>query len=460
MNKQPLNGLVRDLDGYVELRLQENRNSSLTLLNGDLVANNKQIKGGISARSFYQGCWGFASYPDADVSAVQKVIKAAKDNSKLLGSRAPGHVQHLIPSGFCGEYDFSSKRVAVSSSQQIEYVREVDAYIADNYPQLTARRIMLRTEDMIKQLSSNSGSEGYSMIPRTMLYLFLTAQNKHAEPVDLYDVYAERGQFADCLQNPDSLHPLIDNLVQHLMKKTEAVPADAGLKQVVLSGELTGMLAHEAVGHTTEADLVRGGSVAGDCVEQQVASPLVNMVDFAHSMDGELLQVPVHIDDEGVEARDATLIDNGVLKGFMHNRESAAFYDAPLTGNARAFTFSDEPLIRMRNTAVLPGNDRLEDMISSVEDGYYLMKTGNGQADSTSEFMFSVTLGYEIKNGQLGRSIEDTTISGIAFDMLRTVDMLSGDMDWNCSGYCGKKQIIPVSVGGPDMKCKVNMGGQ
>ncbi|MBT6454828.1 MAG: TldD/PmbA family protein, partial [Gammaproteobacteria bacterium] len=113
-----------------------------------------------------------------------------------------------------------------------------------------------------------------------------------------------------------------------------------------------------------------------------------------------------------------------------------------------------------RNTAVLPGSDNLKDMISSVEDGYYLMKTGNGQADSTSEFMFSVTLGYEIKNGQLGRSIQDTTISGIAFDMLKTVDMLSDDMVWNCSGYCGKKQMMPVSVGGPDMKCKVNMGGQ
>ncbi len=460
MNKQPLTGLVRDLNGYAELRLQENRNSSIMLLNGDLVANNKQIKGGISARSFYQGCWGFASYPEADESAINKVIKAAADNAKLLGKRSPGHVQQLIPAGFSGEFDFTSKRSAISSQQRIEYVRSVDAYIADNYPDLMARRVMLRTEDMEKQLSCTAGSEGYSMIPRSMLYIFLTAENGQGEPVDMFEPVSERGQFEDCFDDPASLYPVIDNLVEHLMKKTEAVPAEAGFKEVVLSGELTGMLAHEAVGHTTEADLVRGGSVAGDLVDQQVASSIVNMVDFAHSMNGELLQVPVHIDDEGVEAIDAVLIEQGALKGFMHNRESAAFYDTELTGNARAFTFSDEPLIRMRNTAVLPGNDNLKDMISSVEDGYYLMKTGNGQADSTSEFMFSVTLGYEIKNGQLGRSIQDTTISGIAFDMLKTVDMLSDDMVWNCSGYCGKKQMMPVSVGGPDMKCKVNMGGQ
>ncbi len=460
MKKQPLTGLVRDLNGYVELRLQENRNSGIMLLNGDLVANNKQTKSGISARSFYQGCWGFASYPDASTDAINKVIKAAGDNAKLLGTRAPGHVQNLSPSLFSGEFDFSSKRPVISSRQRIEYVRSVDAYIADKYPDLMARRVMLRTEDMEKQFSSSGGSEGYSMIPRSMLYVFLTAENSRGEPIDMFEPISDRGQFEDCFDDPASLHLVIDELVEHLMKKTEAVAAEAGLKEVILAGELTGMLAHEAVGHTTEADLVRGGSVAGDYVDQQVASSLVSMVDFAHTMNGELLQVPVHIDDEGVEAKDAVLIEQGMLKGFMHNRESASFYETSLTGNARAFTFSDEPLIRMRNTAVLPGNDKLDEMISSVEDGYYLMKTGNGQADSTSEFMFSVTLGYEIKNGQLGNSIQDTTISGIAFDMLKTVDMLSSDMVWNCSGYCGKKQMIPVSMGGPAMKCQINMGGQ
>ncbi len=460
MKKQPLAGFVRDLSGYVELRLQENRNGSIVLLNGDLVSNSKQIRGGISARSFYQGCWGFSSYSQADESAISKVIKLASENAKLLGTRAPGYVDNLVPSGFSGEYDYTTQRASVSSAQRIEYVQEVDAYIAKNHPRLLARRVMLRTEDIEKQLSSNSGSACYSMTPRTSLYTFLTTENGRSEPIDMFEAFSERGQFEDCLDDPASLYPAIDNLVEHLMNKAEAVPPRAGLHEVILAGELTGMLAHEAVGHTTEADLVRGGSVAGDLVDQKVASSLVSMVDFAHSMDGKLLQVPVHIDDEGVEAVDATLIDNGILKGFMHNRESAAFYESLVTGNSRAFTFADEPLIRMRNTAVLPGNDRLEDMIASVEDGYYLMKTGNGQADSTSEFMFAVTSGYEIKNGQLGRSIEDTTISGVAFDMLKTVDMLSSDMSWNCSGYCGKKQIIPVSMGGPAMKCKINMGGQ
>ena len=144
----------------------------------------------------------------------------------------------------------------------------------------------------------------------------------------------------------------------------------------------------------------------------------------------------------------------------MHNKDSSRHFETNLTGNARAFSFSDEPLIRMRNTAILPGESKLEDMISSVEDGYYLIKTGNGQADSTSEFMFAVTMGYEIKNGKLGKAIFDTTISGVAFDMLKTVSMVSDEMKWESAGMCGKKQPIPVGMGGPAIKCEINMGGR
>jgi TldD protein len=114
----------------------------------------------------------------------------------------------------------------------------------------------------------------------------------------------------------------------------------------------------------------------------------------------------------------------------------------------------------MRNTAIMPGTDKLDDMIASIDNGYYLIKPGNGQADSTSEFMFAVTLGYEIKSGKLGRAIRDTTISGVAFDMLKTVTMVSPDMKWISSGMCGKKQPIPVGMGGPAVKCKVTIGGR
>ena len=134
--------------------------------------------------------------------------------------------------------------------------------------------------------------------------------------------------------------------------------------------------------------------------------------------------------------------------------------DGCACGNARAYGFSDEPLIRMRNTAVHPGKDKLADMIASVDNGYYLTKTQNGQADTTGEFMFGVTMGYEIKKGKLGRALLDTTISGVAFDMLKTVDMVGDTVVWSSSGFCGKKQPMAVGMGGPALRCKVKIGGR
>jgi TldD protein len=228
----------------------------------------------------------------------------------------------------------------------------------------------------------------------------------------------------------------------------------------VLSPELAGMLAHEAMGHPCEADMVLGGAVTANLVGKRVASDLITMIDFAHTYNGEELMIPVYADDEGTEASDALLIENGIMKNFMTSRETAARLGIKSTGNARAYTFNDEPLVRMRNTAILPGASKLEDMIAGVEDGYYLMKTGNGQADSTTEFMFGIDLAYEIKNGKLGNAISKTTVSGTAINMLKTVDAVSDDMYWECNGYCGKKQPMVVSLGGPALRAKAHLGGE
>ncbi|HPE36941.1 MAG TPA: metallopeptidase TldD-related protein, partial [Spirochaetales bacterium] len=140
--------------------------------------------------------------------------------------------------------------------------------------------------------------------------------------------------------------------------------------------------------------------------------------------------------------------------------DCAAHFGAEPTGNARAYGFSDEPIIRMRNTAILPGQSSLEDMIAGVDRGYYFLRPSNGQADSTSEFMFGVTMGYEIRGGKLGPAVRDCTVSGVAFDVLKTVSAVSRDMSWTAAGMCGKKQSIPVGMGGPAIRCRMNVGGR
>tara|TARA_Y100000590_G_scaffold448029_1_gene584099 strand:+ start:1 stop:867 length:867 start_codon:yes stop_codon:yes gene_type:complete len=283
---------------------------------------------------------------------------------------------------------------------------------------------------------------------------------KDGSPISIGNPWGGLGQLEDKFLEPSNYFMEIDDLVEKLKQKANGIHANAGYKDVILDADLAGILAHEAIGHTTEADLVMGGSIAGDFVNQKVASELVTLIDYANTCDGKICPVPVYVDDEGTKSEDVTIIKDGILKTFMHNKDSARHFNVKPTGNARAYEFSDEPLIRMRNTAFVPGKHTLEEMISSIDDGYYLVKTGNGQADSTSEFMFAITMGYEIKNGKLGKAIKDTTISGVAFDVLKTIDMISSDMSWSSAGMCGKKQIIPVGMGGPAIKCKVNIGGR
>ena len=175
--------------------------------------------------------------------------------------------------------------------------------------------------------------------------------------------------------------------------------------------------------------------MAGPNLNQRVASELVNMTDFAHTFEGGPAPLPVYLDDEGTVAVDDVLIRDGILTGYMNDRESAAEYGMTPTGNARGWTFADEPIIRMRNTCILPGKNTVEELIASVDDGYYLIDSGNGQADLTGEFMFGVTCGYEIKNGKLGKALLDTTVTGIAFDMLKTVDMVSDKVEIITKSY-------------------------
>ncbi len=432
---------------------------NITFVRGNNTLNSRSSTGGISARVYRSGSWGFASHPVLSAENVKAVLRAAADSALFLDSREKKNRGPLPADPTTSESDFSTTRPRRSQKELVEFVRELDDHIASAYPELAGRTVSLRCLDMEKRLLTADGSYARSMIPRSFIYVDL-ALIRAGQPVELFDVYGGLGQFEEQFSSPEELFEKIAGQHRHLVKKSEGVFADAGLKTCVLDADLAGILAHEAIGHTVEADIVRSGSAAGGRIGQEVAAPLITMIDYAHSYKGKNCPVPVLVDDEGTRAQDAVIIEKGVLKSYLHNKESAAHFKVAPTGNARAYQFSDEPLIRMRNTAILPGSSSLEEMIASVDDGYYLIRASNGQADSTSEFMFGVVLGYEIKQGRLRRAIKDTTISGVAFDMLKTVSMISGEMNWMSSGMCGKKQLIPVGMGGPALKCRVNLGGR
>ncbi len=447
-------------DGYTEIRAQSNSSKRFSLLKGTMVSNSAATSRGISARVVRGGAYGFASGNDYSPEGVASTVKAARDNAEFLESREKPGKPDFSPVAPVTRFDGPRADDDLPRKFYADFSGELDAYIAKKYPGLVSRYVGASVLNMEKLLYTSDGTVSHSLVPRASVYVGLTAEDKDGQPVELFDALGDYGYFTDVFTGPESIFPKVDELYEKLMQKREGVYAEPGLKTVIFHPDLAGMLAHEAVGHTVEADFVLSGSVGGPCFGKQVASELVTMVDFANTAFGKRCPVPVYVDDEGVLARDAVLIKDGILTGYMHNRESAAHFGHEACGNARAYSFSDEPLIRMRNTCILPGKDKLEDMIASVDDGYYFVSTGNGQADATGEFMFGVELGYEIKKGKLGRAVKNTTISGVAFEMLKTVDMLSDDLSWVCTGMCGKKQPIPVGMGGPAIRCKVNVGGR
>lgn len=454
-----LQDYFRLFSSYTELRVQENRSVRVGFVKGNNTVNTRSTTGGVSARVYKGGSWGFSSTPELQDDAITSVIKAATDNAEFLGTRR-GHSKGPLPVVTAShDSSFATTKPRFTQRQIVDFVKEIDDHIATKYPDLQSRMVILNCLDMEKSVVTSDGSRFTSMTPRSHIYITLVVE-KNGEPVDLYQVYGGLGQFEDVFETPSVLFSEIEKQYEHLMRKREGIHADAGPKTCVLDAELAGILAHEAIGHTTEADIVLGGSVARHLIGQEVASPLITLVDFANTALGTTCPVPVYVDDEGTKAEDTAIIDKGVLKGYMHNKESANHFNTAPTGNARAYQFSDEPLIRMKNTAILPGTSKLEDMIASIDDGYYLIRSNNGQADSTSEFMFGIELGYEIKNGKLGRAIKNTTISGVAYDVLKTVSMVSDEMHWSGSGMCGKKQSIPVGMGGPAVKCRVSIGGR
>lgn len=449
-----------DCPGDLALRWQANHTTQLMMRKGTLLQNNSTSSGGVSARCYRDGIFGFASLPGHDPDAIALAIRRATENAALFGRPAPRPASRLPETApGLGQFDYRTARPRLAPTERIDLLRRIDAYITERYPGLVNADISLGAIAMEKALVTSTGAETYSYVPRTTLIVNLSLQANDSV-VELYDVLGGFGDVEDQLVSLAPVFEKIDALYDALRRKAEGTDCTAGLHDVILDSAVAGILAHEAIGHTCEGDSVLAGSVAGDHVGEPVAAEKITLVDYAGRGPDGKASIAIHVDDEGTPCRDVTIIERGILKEFLHSKETALKLGAEPTGNARAFAFSDEPLVRMRNTAIAPGTDKLADMIASIDRGYYLQRSTNGQADATGEFMFGIACGYEIRNGKLGRAIRDTTISGVAFDMLKTVTHVGDDLHWSEGGWCGKKQWIPVGMGGPAIKCKITVGGR
>jgi TldD protein len=249
--------------------------------------------------------------------------------------------------------------------------------------------------------------------------------------------------------------------VRQALVNLEAVAAPAGTMTVVLGPGWPGVLLHEAIGHGLEGDFNRKGTSAfTNRIGQRVASELCTVVD-----DGTIARRrgSLNIDDEGTPTQCTTLIENGVLRGYIQDKLNARLMGVAPTGNGRRESFAHVVLPRMTNTYMLPGPHDPGEIIASVKKGLYAVNFGGGQVDITSgKFVFSASEAYLIENGRIGPPVRGATLIGNGPDVLTKVSMVGKDLKLDEGvGTCGKDgQSVPVGVGQPTLKVdSLTVGG-
>jgi TldD protein len=261
--------------------------------------------------------------------------------------------------------------------------------------------------------------------------------------------------------SPDKWRDQVEEALRQALVNLEAVACPAGEMDVVLGPGWNGVLLHEAVGHGLEGDFNRKGiSAFSGRIGERVAAPGVTVFDDG-SISGR--RGSLTIDDEGTPTSRTILIEDGILKGYMHDRMSARLMGLEATGNGRRQSYAHMPMPRMTNTGMLAGDTPREEMIRSTKRGLYCANFGGGQVDITNgKFVFQCTEAYLIEDGKVTTPVKGATLIGDGPTALTKVEMIGDDFCFDPGvGVCGKSgQGVPVGVGQPSLKLKgLTVGG-
>ncbi|MGB0798939.1 MAG: metallopeptidase TldD-related protein, partial [Planktomarina sp.] len=256
----------------------------------------------------------------------------------------------------------------------------------------------------------------------------------------------------EMMLNPTHWQPMIEEALRVARINLEAVPAPAGVMDVALGPGWPGILLHEAVGHGLEGDFNRKGTSAfAGLLGQRVAAPGVTVLDDGTIPDR---RGSITIDDEGTPSRKNTLIEDGILVGYMQDRQNARLMGVEPTGNGRRQSHGHIPMPRMTNTYMLGGDADPASMIADMKDGIYAPGFGGGQVDITNgKFVFSCTEAYRVINGKIDAPIKGATLIGDGATALKQIRAVGNDMALDPGmGTCGKQgQWVPVGVGQPSV---------
>lgn len=444
---------------FADIRIESASGINIVVMDGKTKTLNVSRESGCGIRAFSGGAWGFATTNTLTQASVKAAAASAAKMAKAARARAKVKFEISDVKAVRAREVYRAKERAadVPTEEKLAYAMSQDKAMRSLDRRITSTNT--RYDDLeAERVVANS----FGTLTFTVERWLIGSCSAWAKS----DGVVQRGHMANGsvggyeLMRSEASQSNGRLAAEQAIRLLDSKPPPAGKFTVILDQRMTGMLAHEAFGHACEADaILAGASVLEGRVGQKVASEEVSMVDDP-TVKGTFGYFSY--DWEGVKAKKNVLIEDGELKGFMHNLETSSRSGTTSNGSARAQAYNSPPIIRMSNTYIGAGDWKKEELFEGLKHGLLIQGAQYGYVEpAKGQFMFKCDEAYEIKDGEVGQRFRDASISGVILEVLRNVDALADDFVLTDPGYCGKNgQEARVTDGGPHIRVKdVVVGG-
>ncbi|MBR7636150.1 metalloprotease TldD [Janthinobacterium lividum] len=442
---------------YADLYFQSTKSEGWSLEEGIVKTGSFSIDQGVGVRAVSGDKTAFAYSDDISERALLEAAAATRTIARA-GSGKIKIAGQMLAQGGRSLYLPNDPLASLDATAKVQLLERVEKMARAKDPRVVQVMAGLAGEYDVVLVLRSDGVLAADIRPLVRVSLTVIAeQNGRRETGSA----GGGGRFSYDYFSDAVLEQYATDAVNSALVNLEARPAPAGPMTIVLGPGWPGILLHEAIGHGLEGDFNRKGSSAfSGRIGERVAAKGVTVVD-----DGTLAgrRGSLNIDDEGNPTQCTTLIEDGILQGYIQDTMNARLMKMPVTGNARRESFAHLPMPRMTNTYMLGGDKDPGEILASVKNGLYAVNFGGGQVDITNgKFVFSASEAYMIENGKLSYPVKGATLIGNGPDVLNRVSMIGNDMRLDSGvGVCGKEgQSVPVGVGQPTLRLDgITVGG-
>jgi len=444
---------------FADARFETQKAKQISVVNGSIRTFSSIERNGLAVRLKLGGAWGFASTTTLTSDAIENAARTAYKLAKTANtySKEKIGIYETKPLKKKSKAKIKIDPENVDTDEKLKFV-----FALDEAQKATDKRIVSRTSNYVESLKNfelvnSSGSQLEWNEIRTHFSAMSIALDSGKRELGIETKGGTAGY--ELIKDTDP-HVFGADVAKEAVELLSAVKPPSGLMTVIVDPEIAGVLAHEVMGHASEADeVIKHRSFLSEAVGKRVASNLVTMVDNG-TIAGAYGSTP--FDSEGTPSSRTVIIEKGIYKGFMHSLETAAALNSAPTGNGRTQDYNRRVWVRMTNTFFESGNWKLEEMISDTKEGLLALKAISGMEDPVGGgFQVRALKGYTIKNGEKKNLVRGFSLTGKALDILKTVDSVGKDFQLT-AGLCGKgeEDYIQVTTGGPYMRAKIIAGGE